>query len=69
MCEVDNIKLLNLSYEQTPDIFAKRCIKCCKLIYIEKSSIDDIITCPNCKSNIILKINIPKSIKLKLVDD
>ena len=69
MNDDNDIKLLNLSYEETPDIFAKRCISCQALIYIKKNNIDDIINCPRCKKNMIAKINIPKSIKLKLVED
>lgn len=69
MSEVDNIKLLNLSYEQTPDTFAKRCIKCQKLIFIEKKYIDKIIICPSCKISMKITINISKDSKLESVEN
>ena len=65
----NSIKLLNSSYEKTPDTFAKRCVSCQGLVYIKKSRIDNIVNCPRCKSNMTAEINIPKSIKLKLVED
>jgi len=65
----NNIKLLDLSYEKTPDTFAKRCVSCQSLVFIRKNCIDNIINCPKCKNNMIAEINIAKSIKLKLVED
>ena len=69
MSEVDNIKLLNLSYEQTPDTFAKRCIKCQKLIFIKKKYMDKIIICPSCKISMKITINISKDSKLESVEN